>query len=138
MRCSRAQLKSCAAGVTLRYQGLPVHLLSRWQKVVNVMRRRSCLEMEVQATQAAAATAPTSPLDGFEATTRVTRNDQACRIPIVYRQASALLLSLSVLTALHPADRCVGQLCTYHRCCSPSVVLMVTCCSVAAKSKRCS
>ena len=62
-----------------------MHLLSRWQKVVNVMKRRSCLEMEVQATQAAAATAPTSPLDGFEATTRVTRNDQACRIPIVYR-----------------------------------------------------
>ena len=49
------------------------------------MKRRLCLRLREQATQAAAATAPTSPLDGFEATTRVTRNDQACRIPIVYR-----------------------------------------------------
>ena len=96
-----------------------MRLLCRWQKVMKVMGRRSCLQVRVQATQAATATAPTSPLDGFEATTRVTRNDQSCRIPIVYRQAEALLASLPFLAALHPAGLCSGQLCTHYRCYSP-------------------
>ena len=73
------------------------------------MKWRLCLGLGTQASQAAAATAPTSPLDGFEATTRVTRNDQACRIPIVYRQAKALLPSLSFLAALHRSGLNFGQ-----------------------------
>ncbi len=39
----------------------------------------------VQGAQAATALAATSPLDAFEAAVRVTRNNAACRIPIVYR-----------------------------------------------------
>ena len=44
----------------------------------------------LQGAQAATANAQTSPLDGFEAAVRTTRTDAVCRIPIVYRHASAL------------------------------------------------
>ncbi len=58
--------------------------------------------MCLQGTQAAAANAVTSPLDGFEAAVRVARNDASCRIPIVYRYDAPLCTALSPMPiALH-------------------------------------